>query len=116
MKALSIKQPWAWLIVNGYKDIENRNWRRKYRGKLLIHASLKFDKKAYDEITKSRPDIPLPDPKDYEHGGIVGSVELVDIVTESNSEWFIGVYGFKLTNPKVLPFKKLKGKVFIFEV
>ncbi|WP_245839042.1 ASCH domain-containing protein [Yersinia kristensenii] len=39
MKALSIRQPWAWLIVNGYKDIENRTWNTKCRGPVLIHAS-----------------------------------------------------------------------------
>lgn len=39
MKALSIRQPWAWLIANGYKDIENRSWRTNYRGPVLIHAS-----------------------------------------------------------------------------
>jgi hypothetical protein len=36
MKALSIMQPWAWLIVNGHKAIENRNWRCHYRGPVLI--------------------------------------------------------------------------------
>ncbi|HDU8694716.1 TPA: ASCH domain-containing protein, partial [Morganella morganii subsp. morganii] len=39
MKAISIRQPWAWLIVNGHKDIENRSWRTKYRGQVLVHAS-----------------------------------------------------------------------------
>ena len=43
MKALSIKQPWAWLIVNGYKDIENRTWKTNYRGTFLVHASKGFD-------------------------------------------------------------------------
>src|SRR5438045_8559495 len=38
MKALSIRQPWAWLIVNGHKPVENRSWSTKYTGKLLIHA------------------------------------------------------------------------------
>lgn len=39
MKVLSIRQPWAWLIVNGHKDVENRTWDSYYRGPLLIHAS-----------------------------------------------------------------------------
>jgi ASCH domain len=38
--ALSVRQPWAWLIVNGVKDNENRSWRTDHRGPLLIHASL----------------------------------------------------------------------------
>lgn len=39
MKALSIKQPFAALIVHGIKDIENRTWKTNYRGKIYIHAS-----------------------------------------------------------------------------
>jgi len=38
MRALSVKQPWAWLIVNGYKKIENRNWPTSFRGRIYIHA------------------------------------------------------------------------------
>jgi hypothetical protein len=38
MLALSIKQPWSWLIVFGHKDIENRSWPTRYRGRFLIHA------------------------------------------------------------------------------
>ena len=38
MKALSIQQPWAWAIVNGFKPVENRTWRTNYTGPLLIHA------------------------------------------------------------------------------
>lgn len=45
-KALSIKQPWAWLIAAGYKDVENRSWPTNYRGRFYIHASKKYDKKA----------------------------------------------------------------------
>jgi len=39
MRALSLRQPWAWLVVNGYKEIENRSRRTNHRGALLIHAS-----------------------------------------------------------------------------
>ena len=38
MKALSIRQPWAWLIVNAYKDIENRTWSTDFRGRVYVHA------------------------------------------------------------------------------
>ena len=38
MKAISIKQPWAWLIANGYMTVENRKWYTGHRGDLLIHA------------------------------------------------------------------------------
>lgn len=39
MKVLSVKQPWAALLVNGIKDIENRTRRTTFRGRILIHAS-----------------------------------------------------------------------------
>lgn len=40
MKALSVRQPWAWLIVNGYKDIENRDWSTQQRGRIWIHTGV----------------------------------------------------------------------------
>lgn len=45
--ALSVRQPWAWLILHAGKDIENRTWRTRYRGPLLIHASKAIDTVAY---------------------------------------------------------------------
>jgi hypothetical protein len=38
MKILSVRQPWASLIVNGFKDVENRTWPTRYRGRILVHA------------------------------------------------------------------------------
>lgn len=43
MKALSIKQPWAWLVSEGYKGVENRTWKTNYRGVFLIHAGKEID-------------------------------------------------------------------------
>ncbi len=40
MKCLTIQQPWAHAIFNQGKDMENRSWRTKYRGPLLIHAGV----------------------------------------------------------------------------
>jgi hypothetical protein len=39
VKILSIRQPWAYLITQGYKNIENRGWPTNYRGQFLVHAS-----------------------------------------------------------------------------
>ena len=39
MKALTVKQPWAWLLIHGTKDIENRNWPTSLRGEIAIHAA-----------------------------------------------------------------------------
>ena len=40
LKAPSIRQPWAWLIVNGYKDIENRDWTTNFRGRVYVHTGV----------------------------------------------------------------------------
>jgi len=49
MCALSIRHSWAWLIVNGYKPIDNRDWSTTYRGEFLIHASKTCARRYYDE-------------------------------------------------------------------
>jgi len=115
MKAISIRQPWASLIVAGIKDIENRSWQTKYRGKLLIHASQKFDKDGLEMMKKMKiPEIIIETMRDY-RGGIIGEVNLVDCVKKSDSDWFEGPYGFVLENAKVLTFKPCKGKLGIFD-
>ena len=55
MKVLSVRQPWAWLIVAGYKDIENRTWSTPYRGELAIHASSSFDFFFFDLEDQTDP-------------------------------------------------------------
>lgn len=113
MKALSIRQPWAWLIVNGYKPIENRSWKTKFRGKFLIHAPKKIDREAIEYINEVHPNIILPD--EYETGGIVGQANLVDCVTDSHSPWFFGDYGFVLESRSILPFMPCKGMLSFFK-
>jgi hypothetical protein len=122
MKALSIRQPWAWLIVNGHKDVENRDWVTKFRGPLLIHAGLKFDHDGLEWVRKKFPKILLPgDPEtfsrdDWDLGGIIGKAEVTDCVDKSKSRWFSGTYGFVLANARKLPFVPMKGKLGFFEV
>ena len=117
---LSIKQPWAWLIVQGFKDVENRTWRSDYRGPLLIHTGKTFDagfdfawgQKMLDRL---HPGAMLPRRADYPLGGIVGRCELVDCVVRSDSPWhFAGNYGFVLHNPEPLPFEPAKGALGLF--
>ncbi|WP_311752939.1 ASCH domain-containing protein [Proteus columbae] len=117
MKAISIRQPWAWLIVNGYKGIENRSWRTKYRGQVLIHASQGVKKVEYErakELT-DRLGIVLPDASNLETGGIVGVATITDCVEQSESPWFFGEKGFVLTDARPLEFIQMKGKLSFFE-
>lgn len=42
MKALTVRQPWAWAIACGGKDVENRSWSTSHRGVLAIHAASRW--------------------------------------------------------------------------
>ena len=124
MKALSIRQPWAWLILNAGKDIENRDWRTHVRGRVLIHAAkgMTIDEWggawgfAEGSGASTKAIAAGVTSKNIERGGIIGSVEIVDCVTESNSRWFMGRYGFVLRDPKPLPFIPWKGQLGFFDV
>jgi len=120
MKALSIRQPWAWLIANGYKDIENRRWRTHLRGRIWIHAgSRRVTKAEYERfltICRGRRIKRFPKREEFKFGGIVGSVEIVDCVTASRSYWFGGDYGFVLRNARQTPFRPIKGMLGFFAV
>ncbi len=114
MKALSIKQPWAWLIVNGHKDIENRNWATKFRGEVMIHAGKAFDHDGHAWVYRNFPHIQLPRPSEFEKGGIVGKATITDCVTESESPWFMGEHGFVLSDAKPVDFMPCRGQLGFF--
>lgn len=115
MFALSIRQPWAWLIVNGYKDIENRSWPTKYRGPVLIHAGKSYDS-GFNPFGLPSSALLAPNSRMTEKGGIVGIVEIVDCTTDSESPWFFGEYGFVLRNARPLPFFPCRGQLGFFDV
>lgn len=112
--ALSIRQPWAWLILHAGKDVENREWPTKLRGRILVHAGkgMTVDEYASAAMFAERCGVTkLPAIAELQRGGIVGAVELVDCVEASTSPWFVGRFGFVLRNPEVLPFRDLKGQL-----
>lgn len=111
--ALSIRQPWAWLIVHGQKDIENRDWKTPFRGRVLIHAGKLHDGPATDWHWDR---LGLAKPEAFDYGGIVGEAEIVDCVTASASDWFYGPFGFVLRNARPLPFQPYRGRLGFFEV
>lgn len=125
MKTLSIMQPWAWLIVNGHKDIENRTWKNtnqglRFRGRCLVHAGKKIDggKRYYPDFqryikTSFGVDIPAID--DLQLGGIVGVMNVIDCVTQHNSPWFFGKYGFVIDAAKPLTFMPCNGQLGFFD-
>ena len=115
MKCLSIYQPWAWLVVTGVKDVENRSWKCPHRGPLLIHASKRFDQDGYWRLQREFG-LTLPDPNDFDYGGIVGAVRMVGCVPHCNSPWFEGPWGFVFRNAVVLPYQAMRGRQKLFDV
>lgn len=116
MKALSVKQPWAWLLVNGHKDIENRVWRTNLRGKVLIHAGQKFDDEFNPDYVPTVEGLPPWRAPEYQLGGIVGMVEIVDCVESHESPWFFGPFGFVIGKARPLPFYPVRGQLQFFDV
>lgn len=125
MKALSIRQPWANLILKAGKDIENRCWPTKVRGRILIHAAKGMTQEEWRDAMQfahwGAPRLTQGELHGFDfdalpRGGIVGSVEIVDCVTSSESPWFMGEFGFVLRNPKPLAFTPWKGQLGFFEV
>lgn len=123
MRALSVRQPWAWLICNGGKDIENRSWPTSFRGRVLIHAGKNMTVADYEAcvifIAPMRRAWRLPayDIIKQQCGGIVGECTIIGCTDDdSYSPWFCGPWGFVLANAKPLPFRLLKGALGFFNV
>jgi hypothetical protein len=120
VKALSIRQPWAWLIVNGHKDIENRGWYTPHRGDFLVHAGKAYGPRLHKEDQEFFMEgygILLPPFADIPLGGIVGAARIIDCKRDLESRWYVeDSWGFVLTGMKTLPFQPLKGALGWFEV
>ena len=109
MKALTIKQPWATLIMQGDKRFEFRSWKTNFRGDVLIHAGKGLDKEAVVRLKKYLPEeLPM--------GKILGKVTITDCVPMSDefakmlskensdiytSHSFSNNYGFQIENVEV---------------
>lgn len=132
-KALSVRQPWGWLIANGWKPVENRSRRTKVRGRILIHAGREFDHEGHEWVRKTFPTIPLPgywgawQRCDWQLGGIVGEAEITGCITKGRmfadsaafslhhtSPWFTGPFGYVLANARPLPFIPCRGMLGFF--
>lgn len=117
MKVLSLKQPYAELILQGRKKIELRKWNTKFRGEFLIHASKNVDEIAMKKFCFDK--LPI--------GCIVGKAFLKDVKVYKNStefnedkdlhlaseEW--GNHGFILENPERMNPVCCKGKLGFWE-
>lgn len=135
MKAISIQQPWAWLIMrpdvenqaerdrlarlDQLKMVENRTWFTSHRGPLAIHVSKAYTKRRhaeYRDVIQAKHNILLPEYESMEVGGLIGTVNLIDCVRSSPSQWFLGPWGFILTNAKPCTFVAMTGRLSMFEI
>lgn len=136
MKALSILQPWAWLIIRPdivgdaaraeayrwgqIKDVENRTWAPHYRGRLLVHAGKTYGPKIHAEYADAISDmfkIVLPAFNEMRRGGVIGDVELTGFTKDSPSNWAaVDQYHFQLRDARPRPFVPYKGQLGFFEI
>lgn len=117
--ALSIRQPWAWLIVQGLKPVENRSRRSRYRGPLLIHAGRTLELDDVDWINATligQGHDGLPRLSSLPRGGVVGRVDMVDCVTSHSSPWFAGPFGYVFRAAAPRPLYPCPGRLGFFEV
>lgn len=117
MKALSVKQPWAWAILHG-KPVENRTWYTGYRGPILIHAGKKFDLGGYVWLTGKQNLLTteLPLKSQFQMGGIVGRSRIVGCVDDHPSAFFFGPWGFVLEDSQPIDSIPYRGQLGIFEI
>ncbi|MCP4248070.1 MAG: ASCH domain-containing protein [bacterium] len=130
MKALSVNQPWAWLIIHGGKWIENRTWRTPYRGPLAIHAGRSrrwlsdfYNARGWaidDDAYPGR--VVLPRRSDLIFGAVIGLVDLVDCVPSDHpdvrsSEWNDGAgWCWVLKQSRAIEPVAARGRLRLFDV
>ncbi len=126
--ALSLKQPWAALLVHGRKTIEVRRWATRRRGPVLIHAA---------RVPDPRPEAWAQLPPELREaaqlvGGLIGAADLKGVVAYRSPQLFVAdrakhlndpswfqlplLYGFVFANPRPLLFRRCKGNVRFFTV
>jgi hypothetical protein len=118
--ALSIKQPWAWLVVNGFKDVENRSWPTSHRGFFFVHASGRADGFAFEWIKTAFPSVfkemPRRGSPEYLLGSVIGIANIYDCkpFALKTSVWHIGRFGFYLSHTRPITPFRMKGSLGFF--
>lgn len=126
MKTLTIKQPFASLITEGYKVYEFRSWKTKYRGEILIHAGKGIDKEAMKRFEYLN--LEYPRGKIIAKATITDCVEITDEVKAQLKEMdpivYKGAinykgekneYGFKLENVEKIEPIEVNGALSFWE-
>jgi hypothetical protein len=124
--ALAVRQPWAWAIVHGGKDIENRTVDAIVKGgmapaRIAVLASKGMTRKEYESAAWFMRDeigIACPPPAQLLRGGIIGAVTVAGIVAESTSPWFFRQRrgrGLVLADPQECSFVPASGMLGYFK-
>lgn len=134
MMALSIRQPWAWFIVQQGPDplpktMENRCWTKQYSQAQLrlrpagswfmVHAAKGMTKVEYQEaidFAKSIGVTRLPREEDLDFGGIIGSARHWGLFHKSENPWFTGPLALKISDAYPIPFRAMRGQLGFFDV
>lgn len=119
-RAIAIRQPFAWAIIYGGKDVENRSAPRQFKAavgqRVFVHASKAMTKAEYADAVAFMRKIGVACPADLQFGGVIGSVAVERIVTAHSSPWFIGPAALELADPRPEPFTPARGQVGLFRV
>ncbi len=125
MKVITLKQPWATLIKEGYKKYEFRTWKTNYRGDILIHAGKEIDKEALEKFKHLN--------LEYPSGCIIAKANITDCVkvddefrnklSKENSLIYSHIiedknwngFGFKLENIEEVNPIYINGKLSLWE-
>jgi hypothetical protein len=120
MKALSVKNPWAWAIAHGFKTIETRTWATNYRGPLLIVSSLKPDRILLDWFIKETGQ---HIENQIEYGKAIAVVDLLDCrpMTKADQDAalcdvYSGAVSWVLENVRPIESFPQKGQLGLYNV
>ncbi len=120
VKALTVRQPWAELILRGRKPFELRSWRTKYRGPLVIHAASKVDAHQVRRLGFN--------PESFVTSAFVGVAVLSDVRPHTRADarllkkkragfgWFPGNFSWVLKKPRRISAVWAKGQLSLFKV
>jgi hypothetical protein len=122
-RGISVRQPYAWAIIHGDKDVENRSQRAAFQFKpaigerVLIHASKGMTATEYENGAAFMASIGVrcPQREALQFGGVIGSVFVRDIVTRSDSPWFRkGATALVFSHAIPQPLMPVRGQTGLF--
>lgn len=124
MQALSVRQPWAFALIAGVKDIENRTWASSHRGLLIIHAAKKRDAKMEAAVIAKVAQVSHVSRDRVEDfynelvqwNGFIGAVHVHGMLRKSESPWFEGPVGWGVHRAEMFTPVAASGRQGVFQL